>query len=172
MLGTRESRRLKGLYTLTVDDVLSASKFSYGIAKACFFIDFHDSPPGKTIPYDLQFKREHSSPAGDYYEIPYRCLLSEGVSALLAAGRCISADRPAMASLKVMSTCIYTGEEGGCALCRRGLSSRQAGYGRIKNTHGDLITAKQELRMSEKKMEPVVKAGIKPEIKWFRTLDS
>lgn len=115
MLGMRESRRIKGRYTLTEDDVLSARKFSDGIAKACFFIDFHDSPPGRTIPYDLEFKRKHSPPAGDYYEIPYRCLLPEKISGLLVAGRCISAERPAMASLRVMPTCMYTGEAAGRA---------------------------------------------------------
>lgn len=114
-LGTRESRRIVGRYTLTRDDVLAGRKFDDGIARACFFIDFHDSPPGRTIPYDIAFKKENSPPPGDWYEIPYRCLLPAEVEGLLVAGRCISVDRSALASMRVMPTCMYTGEAAGTA---------------------------------------------------------
>ena len=114
-LGVRESRRIVGQYTLTRDDVLSARKFDDGIAKACFFIDYHDSPPGQTVPYTLEFKKKFSPPQGDWYEIPYRCLLPKKVKGLLLAGRCVSADRDAFASLRVMATCMYTGEAAGAA---------------------------------------------------------
>jgi hypothetical protein len=115
VLGTRESRRIVGRYTLTRDDVLSGRKFDDGIARACFFIDFHDSPPGHTLPYDMAFKRQNSPPEGDCYEIPYRCLVPESVGGLLVTGRCISADRSALASLRVMPTCMYLGEAAGTA---------------------------------------------------------
>ena len=115
VLGTRESRRIVGQYTVTRDDVLAARKFDDGIAQACFFIDFHDSPPGTTIPYDLEFKRANTPPSGDWYEIPYRCLVPEKIRGLLVAGRCISADRSALASLRVMPTCMFTGEAAGAA---------------------------------------------------------
>lgn len=85
------------------------------MARACFFIDFHDSPPGRSIPYDLAFKRRNSPPPGDWYEIPYRCLVPESVQGMLVAGRCISADRSALASLRVMPTCMFTGQAAGTA---------------------------------------------------------
>jgi len=115
LLGTRESRRIVGRYTVTREDVLSGRKFPDGIAQACFFIDFHDSPPGNSIPYTLEFKQRNTPPAGDWYEIPYRCLLPEQVEGLLVAGRCISAERDALASLRVMPTCMYLGQAAGTA---------------------------------------------------------
>lgn len=115
VLGTRESRRLKGRATVTGDDLLAGRTFPDGIASACFFIDFHDSPPGRTIPYDLDFKVRNSPPAGEYYEIRYGCLLPSNRGGLLVAGRCISADRPALASLRVMPTCMYLGQAAGTA---------------------------------------------------------
>jgi len=115
VLGTRESRRLAGRHTVRGEDVVAGTKFDDGIARACFFIDFHDSPPGRTIPYDLQFKVDHTPPPGDYYEIPYRCLLPVELEGLLVAGRCISADRAALASLRVMPTCMFLGQAAGTA---------------------------------------------------------
>lgn len=115
ILGTRESRRIKGKYVLTGDDIISGRKFEDGIAKAAFFIDFHDSPPGKTIPYSDDYRKTHSPPENDYYEIPYRCLIPEKLDGILIAGRCISATREGLASMRVMPTCMFTGSAAGSA---------------------------------------------------------
>ncbi len=114
-LGTRESRRIVGRYLLTREDVLAGRKFADGVARACFFIDFHDSPPGTTTPYGLAFKRANRPPPGDYYEIPYRALLPREVEGLLVAGRCVSCDRAAQASLRGQPTCFFMGEAAGRA---------------------------------------------------------
>lgn len=115
VLGTRESRRLVGRATVTGEDILSARKFDDGIAQATFFIDFHDSPPGRSIPYTQDFRVSHAPPFGDWYEIPYGCLLPERVTGLLVAGRCISVEREALASMRVMPSCMFTGEAAGTA---------------------------------------------------------
>lgn len=114
-LGTRESRRIVGRYVLTRDDVIAGRKFEDGVAKCCFFIDYHDSPPGVTIPYSLEYKRANRPPDGDWYEIPLRSLLPRDVDGLLVAGRCISSDRAAQASSRGMPTCMYTGSAAGAA---------------------------------------------------------
>jgi hypothetical protein len=54
-------------------------------------------------------------PEGDYYEIPYRCLLPLGLDNLLVAGRCVSATHEAQASLRVMPQCFAMGEAAGLA---------------------------------------------------------
>ena len=115
VLGTRESRRLVGQATLTGEDVLAARKFPDGIAQATFFIDFHDSPPGRSIPYTQDFRVSHAPPLGDWYEIPYGCLVPRRVTGLLVAGRCISTTHEAMAAIRVMSTCMAMGEAAGRA---------------------------------------------------------
>ena len=40
-IGVRETRRLKGLYELTAEDVLQAKKFDDAIARGCYMIDLH-----------------------------------------------------------------------------------------------------------------------------------
>ncbi len=115
MLGIRESRRILGRYVVTEQDVLSGQKFDDTIARCWFWIDLHDPPPGKTVPYSLEHVKSHQPPGGDWYEIPYRALLPREVSGLLIAGRCISADRPAQSSLRVIPTCFFTGAAAGTA---------------------------------------------------------
>ncbi len=115
VLGTRESRRITGHYSLTRDDVLRGRKFVDGIAKAWFWIDFHDPPPGCTIPHGLDYVKAHQPPPAEWYEIPYRCLIPAEIDNLLVAGRCISCDRAALASMRVMPTCMFIGAAAGLA---------------------------------------------------------
>jgi len=110
-IGVRESRRVMGNYVLTADDVLSARHFEDGIACACYDIDIHNPSGGGT---DIRRLKE-----GTYYQIPYRCLLPEGVDNLIVASRCISADHAAHSSLRVMPIVWALGQAGGtaAALC-------------------------------------------------------
>jgi hypothetical protein len=57
--------------------------------------------------------------AGEYYDIPFGCLVPIGVENLLVAGRCISAEYHAQASARIQQTCMSTGQAAGtaAALC-------------------------------------------------------
>lgn len=106
-IGIRETRRVRGLYTLTGDDVLSARKFPDGIARTDYPIDIH-SPTGEgTVIKHV--------PAGDWYEIPYRCLVPQRIDNLLVASRSISSDHAAHSSLRVMPPVAGIGEAAGTA---------------------------------------------------------
>lgn len=115
LLGTRESRRIIGKYILKKDDVIKARKFTDGIAKGSFWCDFHDLPPGTNLPYSLNYVIKHRPKNGDWYEIPYRCLVPEKTKNILVAGRCISVDRWALASMRIQPTCMFTGSAAGMA---------------------------------------------------------
>lgn len=52
---------------------------------------------------------------GDYYQIPYRCLLPSGREQLLVAGRTVSSTFLAQGSLRVMATCMGMGQAAGTA---------------------------------------------------------
>jgi hypothetical protein len=67
-------------------------------------LDIHDPKGG-----DVDFQ---SMPP---YEIPYRCLLPQGVEQILVAGRCISADHDAHARSRNMPACMATGQAAGVA---------------------------------------------------------
>ena len=104
ILGVRETRHIKGEYTLTGPDSRGGHHFDDSIAADASALDIHDPKGG-----DVDFQ---SLPP---YEIPYRCLVPMGVEQLLVAGRCISADHVAHARSRNMPACMATGQAAGVA---------------------------------------------------------
>ncbi len=118
-LGVRESRRILGEYYLTGDEVAEGTKRSDGIAKGGHEIDVHGSGTNHI--------RKTIKNAGSY-DIPFGCLKPRGIENLLMAGRCISADRVAHSSARVMGTCLAMGEAVGTAAAlakAQGISARE-----------------------------------------------
>ncbi|MCL4560913.1 MAG: FAD-dependent oxidoreductase [Chloroflexi bacterium] len=105
-IGIRESRRIFGMYRLTRQDVLAARKFDDAIAQCGAPIEEHHAG-GDT--------RWEYLPEGETYDIPYRCLLPADVEGLLVAGRCLSADHDAHASVRSMGQCMAMGQAAGAA---------------------------------------------------------
>lgn len=106
-IGVRESRMIEGEYVLTKEDLLSCARFDDSIAVCNYDIDIH-SPDGSGTSH-------YYFPKGEYYAIPYRCLVPKNTANLLVAGRCVSADHDAQASLRIMPTCATLGEAAGVA---------------------------------------------------------
>ena len=107
--GVRETRRFRGLYTLTEDDILSERVFEDRITnKVAFSFDVHD-PSGVNA--------TSSAPrySGESYTIPYRSIVPTGMKNLLLSGRCISGNHLALSSYRVMPICMAIGE--GAGLC-------------------------------------------------------
>ncbi len=102
----REGARLRGRYILDRGDVLSGRKFRDAAARCAWPIERWQLDAGQQLEY---------LPDGTFYEIPLRCLQSADMVNLLAAGRCLSATSEALASARVMGTCIATGEAAGKA---------------------------------------------------------
>ncbi len=105
-IGVRESRRIFGEHRLTRQDVLSARKFEDAIAVCGAPIEEHHA--GKDTRWEYL-------PAGETYQIPYRCLLPKTVEHLIVAGRCLSADHDAHASVRSMGQCMAMGQAAGAA---------------------------------------------------------
>ncbi len=104
-VGFRESRRIRGVHTLTAEEYAAAYHFSDSVARGAHPIDIHRAT-GTT--QDVRFLEE----AG---YIPYRAMIAAGFDNILVAGRCISADRAAFASTRVMATAMALGEAAGTA---------------------------------------------------------
>ena len=107
-IGIRETRRIKGAYTLTEQDVLSGRSFPDAIARNGYCIDIHD-PSGKK--WGARFIESETGS----YDIPYGCLLPETIDWLLVAGRSISATHEAQGSVRIMPACMATGQAAGMA---------------------------------------------------------
>ncbi len=106
-IGVRESRMIEGEYTLTSKDIVKCTVFDDSIAACNYDIDIHD--PAGSGTYIYQFSQ------GEYYTIPYRCLLPKKADNMIVAGRCISTDHEAQASYRIMPTVTCIGQSAGSA---------------------------------------------------------
>lgn len=119
VLGIREGRRIKGLYTLTREDYFERRDFPDEIARNCYNLDSHETKTERLL--IAQGKKKSGSnerilyAPGESHGIPYRALLPETLYNVIVAGRAISADREVMGSIRVMGTCFSTGEAAGAA---------------------------------------------------------
>ncbi len=105
-LGVRETRRVIGDYVLTGDDVTRSAVFDDAVARGAWPREYHVRD--RTTEYEFL-------PAGSSYQVPFRSLRPRGVPNLLVAGRCLSADHDALASIRVMGPSLALGEAAGTA---------------------------------------------------------
>ena len=105
MLGVRESWRIKGKYYMTKDDYFNAQKFPDAVCRSAYPIDIHDE----------SLELTHKLAEGEFYEIPFRALVTNEISNLVVVGRCISADFPAQAAVRIQPSCMSMGEAVGIA---------------------------------------------------------
>lgn len=108
-IGVRDTRRIVGQSTLTLDDLKNTTRHDDAVATGCWFIDIH--PPETTL--DKPFTGSGFQP--NPYDISYRTLIPQRVSNLLVAGRCHSASSEASASSRVTVTAMALGEAAGAA---------------------------------------------------------
>lgn len=106
-IGVRETRRIRGLYVISGEDVLEGRKFHDGIARSCYPIDIHNPVGSGTVLRHLK--------DGEYYEISYRSIVPCRVENLLIGSRCISSTHEAHSSLRVMPVVAGIGEAAGVA---------------------------------------------------------
>lgn len=106
-IGIREARRLKGRDAVTAEDVSGARKRPEdGIARCGWPMENHVAP-GVT---------DYGGIAGKgWYHIPYGAICSSSTDNLWAAGRLVSSDARAYASLRVMGASFATGHAAGVA---------------------------------------------------------
>lgn len=102
-LGIRETRRIKGDYVLTVNNMKQGNYPEDTIAYTSYGLD----PWGENIPKEEVKTKPHG--------IPYRCLLPEGVEGLLMAGKCISGTHLAASGYRVQPIVASIGQAAGTA---------------------------------------------------------
>jgi hypothetical protein len=100
-LGTRESRKIIGQYTLTEDDVRNQGRFDDAIG---MFPEFLDAYGIVILPT-----------TGRYFQVPYGIMVPRKVENLLVAGRCVAGDGVSHAATRQMMCCTVTGQGAGLA---------------------------------------------------------
>jgi choline dehydrogenase-like flavoprotein len=104
--GVRESRRWIGRHVLSEAELLGGARHEDDIALAAWPLEFRETTRGPKLRF----------PEGDRAAgIPLRCLMPREIDDVFAAGRCLSCDHGAQASLRVMGTCFATGQAAGLA---------------------------------------------------------
>jgi hypothetical protein len=106
-VGVRESRRVRGRAYLTRKEFEDAAKFPDAIARVNYNIDIHSPTGGGTELVSL--------PEGDWYEIPYGCVVAADCDNLLIGGRPISVDHAIHSSMRVMPPACTIGQACGTA---------------------------------------------------------
>ncbi len=102
----RETRHLRGLYTLTAKDIIANTRFWDRIGAASYPVDIHQYKKGEQYPY-RSVRQE--------YTIPLRALITAKIDGLFVASRALSATYQAAGSARVIPTTMAMGEGVGVA---------------------------------------------------------
>jgi hypothetical protein len=105
-IGIRESRRIAGQYRLEGVDLERGASFDDAVALATWPMELRETNRGPRLRYPSD---------GRPCEIPLRALRFRDHPHCFMAGRCISSSHEAQASLRVIGTCLATGEAAGRA---------------------------------------------------------
>lgn len=103
--GVRETRNIKGVYTLTDEDFLNGKDCACPVAQCAHPMDIHKAKDDDQI---LIYLDKNSY-------VPYETMVSHALDNVIAAGRCISAESKPYASLRVQATLMSIGECAGVA---------------------------------------------------------
>lgn len=99
MIGVRVSRRIKGKYIYTIDDLRSGKKFEHPVVISNYPVDIHSN---KRSNGKLEKVKD--------YQLPLESLMSADIDNLFVAGRCLSADFLSQGALRVQGSCFSMGE--------------------------------------------------------------
>ena len=112
MMGVRETRHFKGVYTLNENDILTAKVFDDWVVRGAHFnFDVHNMSGSGLDATGVQ--KHWTQPKG--YTIPYGCLVPEKINGLLLSGRNISGTHIAHSNYRVMPICVGIGAAAGVA---------------------------------------------------------
>jgi hypothetical protein len=133
LLGVRQTRFIKGQYTVTADDAIDGRRFKDVIAiSPCPIIGYYGY-------------RRYLTHEG--YDIPYRCLLPKKIDNLIAAGRCISSEQQPFESHRAMVPMMAIGQAAGVAAALSRRSGKIPGKIDVSELQKELMKQGAELRL-------------------------
>jgi len=112
-LGIREARRIKGKYTVSLEDALNGKKHEDAVCRVEFGLDVH------ALTSESNNFEAHKGMKSQPYDIPLRAIESANIENLLLAGRLISGDFFAHSSYRVTGDAATLGEAAGAEAAKR-----------------------------------------------------
>jgi len=132
--GVRESRRGVGVHVLQGEELAEGVAFPDTIALATWPMELREKPTGPKWRY---FTGNRPG------QIPLRALRSAASPTFFVAGRCLSCDHDAQASIRVMGACLATGEAAGAAAALVAAEPGLAELSRHEELAGRVIALRQ-----------------------------
>jgi hypothetical protein len=136
-MGLRETWRIIGDYTLTVEDYIKRRCFPDEIGRNCYYIDVHRTKLEKdTIdPGEAEAPVERYGP-GESHGLPRTILQVKEGENIIVAGRSVSTDHRVLGSVRVMPVCFVMGEAAGvmAALTGKGKDIRSVDTALLRET--------------------------------------
>ncbi|MGC6768188.1 FAD-dependent oxidoreductase [Enterococcus sp. LJL51] len=120
-VGVRGTRQIRGVYTLTNEDVLENKDFQTAIAHSGYPIDIHNPKGEGTVSVhsnqneELQDHAFNRDAFNSYYKIPYEIMITNELDNLIVTGRCVSASFEAQAAIRTTPTMTAIGQAAGTA---------------------------------------------------------
>ncbi len=114
-LGIRETRRIKGRYTVSIEDALTGKRYDDTVAATTYNFDLPDPIKEGYDPMLGSTKNPNTARKHIVIRIPYRSLLPYEIDNLIFAGRCISVCRDVLGAARVIGPCVMTGQAAGTA---------------------------------------------------------
>lgn len=136
-IGVRETRRIIGDYTLTIEDCEKARRFPDTIATAVTHmvpgVEIHSPDGGEGAANDA-YVAGLVLPFNEF-SVPVRCLLPQGLEGILVAGRCISTTHEADGWTRSQPIAMQIGQGAGAAAAiatQSGVAPRYASMARVQ----------------------------------------
>ena len=107
-VGVRETRRIRGEYRLTEQDVLQCASFADSIGVNGWMVEEH-------VAGNIALRWQDLPNCRGFNHLPYRMLLPLAVDNLLVAGRCASMTHGGQSAARVSGACFAMGQAAGCA---------------------------------------------------------
>jgi len=132
-IGVRETRRIKGEYTVTLQDAIKGKRFEDVVA-----ISSNPMPEFRGNRYFF----EHEG-----FNIPYRSLIPKKIENLILTGRCISCEQAPFQSARSMAPAMAIGHASGCAAALAAIQRIPPRQLDVKELQKLLIDQNAELRI-------------------------
>lgn len=110
-VGVRETRRMRGAYALTGDDVIEGARFDDTIGLNAWPVERHVAGA-----VEWGFPRD---PDNAFNQLPWRMLVPQGAANLLVAGRCASMEHLGQSAARASGACFVMGQAAGTAAALR-----------------------------------------------------
>lgn len=128
-IGVREGRRIRGIYTVSADDLINGARHEDAICRVTFPVDVHSTRASAGKAFSDEKMRARP------YDIPLRALIARDVDGLMMAGRCISGDFIAHSSYRVTGNAVAMGQAAGTTAAlaaRNGVKPQDVPFAQVK----------------------------------------